>query len=149
MADSTGAMTKTAVSDTPSGMRLVGSPVEPRLGLSELDKLAAGALATGDISNMLEQVRARAEALCSDDGDGAIRRVIARRLASTEAAVELLEAMVGRCIAARDFDALMHVERLLKSYSARLIRLVEAHALTMRLSERTPIVVERVRIEAP
>ena len=143
MAEPTNAVSKTGLNGAPSQLRLAAPPPAPGLGLSELDKLAAAALAVGDVAGLLEQVRARAEALCGHERDAAVSRMLARRIASVEVAVELLDAMVAKCLAARDWEALGHVERLLRTNSARMVRLLEALALHTRLSTRTPIVVER------
>lgn len=146
MAESTTDVIFTRVKTAPTNLRLAAPPPAPRLGLSELDKLAATALAVGDVAGLLEQVRARAEALCGHERDAAMSRVLARRIASVEVAVELLETMVAKCVAGRDWEALGHVERLLRTNSARMVRLLEALALQTRLSTRTSIVVERTQV---
>ena len=148
MAEPATAVTKTGLNGAPTNLRLAAPPPAPRLGLSEMDKVAAAALAVGDIAGLLEQVRARAEALCGHERDAAVSRVLARRIASVEVAVELLETMVAKCVAGRDWEALPHVERLLRTNSARMVRLLEALALHTRLSTRTPIVVERSNVAA-
>ncbi len=106
---------------------------EPRrLGLSVVDKLAVTAFATGDQAALLEQVRARAEVLVGPDADGGRRRIIAKRLATTEGHVELLEGLVGQALAQRDFEAVEILDRLLRSYSSRLVFLRREHADEMQ-----------------
>jgi hypothetical protein len=103
-----------------------------RLGLSVVDKLAVTAFATGDHEALLEQVRARADVLVGPDADACRRRIIAKRLATTEGHVELLEALVGQALAQRDFDAVEILDRLLRSYSSRLVFLRREHADEMQ-----------------
>lgn len=124
------------------------TPAEPRrLALSVVDRLAATALATGDHEALLEQVRARAEVLVGSDADGGRRRMVAKRLASTEGHVELLEALVGQALAQRDFEAVATLDRLLRSYSARLIFLRREHADEMQRGRlRTVLVRETTSI---
>lgn len=116
---------------------------QPRLALTPLDQLAATAFATGAVDQLLEQVRVRAEILCGPDGPGLRLRLISKRLASCEAQVELLEALAGRALSARDFDGLRGVELLLRSFTARLALLRREHAEELRQRQRPTVVVRR------
>lgn len=115
----------------------------PRLALTPLDQLAATAFATGAVDQLLEQVRARSEVLCGPDGPGLRLRLIAKRLATCEAQVELLEALVGKALAGRDWDGLHAVEQLLRSFTARLMLLRREHAEELRQRQRPTVVVRR------
>lgn len=116
---------------------------QPRLALTPLDRLAATAFATGAVDQLLEQVRARAEVLCGPDGPGLRLRLISKRLASCEAQVELLEALAGRALSARDFEGLRSVDLLLRSFTARLVLLRREHAEELRQRQRPTVVVRR------
>jgi hypothetical protein len=113
------------------------------LGLSTLDKLAAATFSTGSVDSLIEQVRARAEALCGPDREGARLRMISKRLVSCEAHVELLEALVGKALASRDWEGLGHVEQLLRTFTGRLALLRREHAEEVRQGRRPTIVVRR------
>lgn len=143
----------TAAPDAPAGslLRLAslspspGAPALPtnapstRVGLSLLDKLAATALAGGDADVIVEQVVSRATAICDERDFGASERMLARRIAATEAALELVDVLLGKSVVNRDFEIVPYLERLSKMYSARLVRLVEAHVLHRKLSSRSAV----------
>jgi hypothetical protein len=124
-------------------LELADEPAQPRLALTPLDQLAATAFATGAVEQLLEQVRARAEVLCGPDGPGLRLRLIAKRLASCEAQVELLEMLTGKALAARDFEGLRAVELLLRSFTGRLVLLRREHAEELRQRQRPTVVVRR------
>jgi hypothetical protein len=113
----------------------------PRLALTSLDKIAATSFATGEVAELLEQVRARAEVLCGADGEELRLRLISKRLATCEVHVELLEALVGKALAGRDWEGLAHVEQLLRSFTGRLVLLRREHAEEIRQTRRSTVVV--------
>ncbi len=115
----------------------------PRLSLTPLDQLAATAFASGDVAQLLDQVRARAELLCGPDGPGLRLRLISKRLTTCEVHVELLESLVGKALAGRDWEGLAHVEHLLRSYTGRLMLLRREHAEELRQRQRPTVVVRR------
>lgn len=63
-------------------------------------------------------------------------RIVAKRLATTEGHVELLEALVGRALAQRDFEAMAALDPLLRSY----MRIASAKASSIGSSERACLV---------
>lgn len=120
-----------------------GEPPAQRLALTPLDQLAATAFASGEVGQLLEQVRARAEVLCGPDGLGLRLRLISKRLATCEVQVEILEALTGKALATRDFEGLRNVDLLLRSFTARLVLLRREHAEELRQRQRPTVVVRR------
>jgi len=126
-----------------ASLELADPESPPRLALTALDKLAATSFATGDVDQLLEQVRARAETLCGPDGPGLRLRLISKRLATCEVHVELLEMMSGKALSGRDWDGLHHVGELLRSFTGRLVLLRREHAEELRQRQRPTVVVRR------
>lgn len=119
------------------------TPAEPaRVGMTELDRASFLGLSSGDVADVVEQVISRATAIAGANGDDATNRTLARRIAATEAVLELVDALIAKSVVGRDFDAVVQMERLSKTYAARLIRLIEAHAIHGRLSRRASVVID-------
>lgn len=119
-----------------------------RLGLTQLDKLAASTFASGDVAQMLEQVRARAEVLVGADRDGARLRMLSKRLATCEAQAEILEALIGTALARRDFEAVRELDALLRTFTSRLVLLAREHAQEGSLGRRSLVVARRTEVAA-
>mgnify|MGYP001574140846 CR=1 FL=1 len=133
-------------SDVAGAVEPAGPPAKVtesmRVGMTELDRASFLGLAGGDVGAVVEQVIARATAIAGADGDEANNRTLARRIAATEAILELVDALISKSVVARDFDAVTQLERLSKMHASRLIRLIEAHALHGRLSRRAAVVID-------
>lgn len=125
----------------PSGVEPAGAP-DPspqRIGMTALDRLAVTSFAGCDAAVVIEQVVARATAICDERDFGATDRMLARRIAATEATIEVIDTLIGKSVIGRDFESVGHLERLSRTYALRLVRLIEAHSLHRRLSRRAAV----------
>jgi hypothetical protein len=117
------------------------TPVAPRIGLSKFDQLGLERLVAGDASAAVEHARVLAEALASPGQDEVRLRTIARGIAVAKTTVDLLEGLLMERLAKRDVDGVVITERVLRSTSARLVRLLEAHRLESSQQRRVAVVV--------
>lgn len=127
----------------------------PRLGLSTLDRLAAGSLiADDDITALLELVRASAESLAhteSRERDGARVRLLSRAIATAKAQLDLLTTEIGARWQAGDEHGAVVADKLALGAARRLQILCGEHR-ACSLAERQPSVVaigraDHVRID--
>ena len=80
-----------------------GSPIR-RLGLTWLDEQhATSFLTSGSTKQVLEEIRARAEALAGPDGTPVRRRTLAKALAICNSQLSFLQTMQGNALRAQNF----------------------------------------------
>lgn len=128
----------------------------PRLGLSVLDRLAAGALvADEEPATLLELIRSSAESLSHQDSrerDDARVRLLSREIAVQKASLDLMTKMIGERIEANDDRGALLMDKLANGFARRLQILCGEHR-ACSLAERQPNVVaighaDHVRIGA-
>jgi len=121
-------------------------PIEPatppRVGLSTYDEAAVTAFVGGDsvaVADLVEDVRKLADALAGDDGDAARVRLLARAAAAARAQQRALEALLGRCLAQRDYEGVEAVSRVLDGVSRRLALSLKHLAVESQLRRRPAV----------
>ena len=113
---------------------------QARLALSWLDKLGAGAFADGDKQELLDLVRDSAESLTGPDRNDARLRLLSRAIASMRAQQSLLEGAMGERLAARDYDGVAMLDRVLAGVVKRLVLLLAEHRHHCATDRRTALV---------
>lgn len=132
---------------TPTGLSHESPASEPSnsniapFALTTFDILSATAFVSGDTSKVVEHVRGMAEALCSPARDEVRLRTIARVLATQRARQQLLEALLGKALAARDHDGVELIERILKPVVANVLALLQEHRIETGLGRRSVVLV--------
>jgi hypothetical protein len=116
-------------------------PARRSLGLSWLDRLPLAALVSDDPSNLLEEVRASAEALAGEDPDAARLRMLSRLLAGARAQVQLLEALLAERVAKRDLGGVEIINKALAGASKRLALWLAEHRASSASGRRAAVVV--------
>jgi hypothetical protein len=98
-----------------------------RLGLSWLDEQNATAFTSNSAKQLLEEIRARAEALAGPGGSPARRRTLAKALAICNSQISILQTIQGSALLAQKFKAAEQLDRMLERLTRRFAVLLEAH----------------------
>ena len=127
------------------------SPVleQPRVGLTRFDRLPLETL-SDDPHALASWVADSATALAGADREAARLRLISRAVATERARHVVLEAMLDERLAARDFEGVHAVNRVLTSTTKRLCALLREHAAACSIGQRASVVIGQavVHVEA-
>jgi len=121
------------------------SSAQHALGLSEYDRLPIKAFVTGDtdeINKLVEDTRLLAEALAGPAGDGARVRLLARTAAACRTQLRVLEALLAQRVAARDFEAVAVLNRVLDGVAKRMVLTVKQLGVESSLRQRPSVIVK-------
>ena len=101
---------------------------------------APGAFAEGDHEELLGLVRDSAQSLVGPDRNDARLRLLSRAVASTRAQQSLLEGAMAERLAARDFDGVAMLDRVLAGVVKRLVMLLAEHRHHCATDRRSALV---------
>lgn len=122
------------------------TPIRARVGLTELDKAAVSAFASGDVRELVEEARALAESLAGVDADAARTRMLARAMAACRTQQRVLEVILGQRVAKRDESGALLVSKVLDGVVRRLATLSKAAASEAALRQRPAVFVGRADV---
>jgi hypothetical protein len=137
-----------AVPQEPSESPPQPGPGLPTIGLTKIDKLAANGAMPEPHQAIIDQVEMRVRWLASDDAVNTLKRMRARRIATLEVHIQLIEARLGTMVREGAWKALEHYERLHAQMSETLMQLMREHASEERRGKRSVVVVSRTEITA-
>lgn len=121
-----------------------------RLGMTSIERFSATAMISeGDeqqLAEIRELVRATADALASEDREGARLRLLARELALQKNALDLLTAQVGIRLQAGDEHGALVADRLATSAAKRLALLAAEHRASCAFERRAIVAIANVGV---
>lgn len=121
---------------------------QPRIGLSPLDRIALdGITDPRDVPGLIAWTKLSATALAGSDRDGARVRLISRAVSCERARLLVYEGLLDERLAARDWEAVREIRRVIATTSKNLCGLLREHSAACHIG-RHDVVVAVAHVDA-